>query len=245
MQMTEDVRGVVEISITPLDQFYYVSRESRDTFSTKPYIMHTALYYALGFLPTRFRVSEQSPSYKEHFLRSGLVAGLYLHPAQVVGEEDYRTRRFSVKGDAYRTEPVQENKNLLETGHQRTIEPDIGFRTFAVCRGNRDPATIADRLGPYVRVGKKMTTARIRTAVHAVEARDGTFDLGQPVARTDLKSSQYQFLGSIKTEAMAPVDLITECELEGTYATVDPTFGPGSSGTVALPVRADFLGIDE
>lgn len=241
--MTEDVTGVIELTIAPLDQYYYVSREAGDTFSTKPYVMHTALYYALGFLPTRFRVAEQSPSYEEHFRQSSLTDGVYFHPARLLKAGTYETRRFSVKGDAYRTEAVQENKNLLETGHQRTLEPGAVFRTFAICRGETDPSSVVNRINSYIRIGKKMATAHVQTAVHDVTVQDGSFELRQPVGRTDLDSSEYQFLGSLRTESMAPVDLITEGNLAGHHVRVDPVFGNPNDQKVALPVRGQFLGI--
>lgn len=247
MEMAESVRGVVELLITPLDQYYYVSRESQGTesqgtFSTKPYIMHTALYYALGFLPTRFRVAKQCPRYREHFERSTYTDGVYIHPARVVGEDTYETRRFSVKGDAYRTKPTEENKNLLETGHQRTIEPDVVFRTFAVCRNEADPHTVAGRIDSYVRIGKKMAPARVQTTVHDVTIRDGQFELRQPVGRTDLNTSEYGFVGNLQMESMAPVDLITACDLEGPHVRVEPSFG-GRQEEVALPANGRFIGI--
>lgn len=241
--MTETVNGVVELKITPLDQYYYVSQESGDTFTTKPYIMHTALYYALGFLPTRFRVAEQTPSYEDHFCRSALTDGLYLHPARLLGGGTYETRRFSVKGDTYRTEPVAENKNLLETGHQRTLSPGAVFRTFALCRHETEPEEVAEQIDSYIRVGKKMTTAHVQTAVHEVEIQEGHFELQQPVARTDLNSSQYQFLGNLRTETMAPVNLIIRSELDGEHVQVEPVFNRTTDETLALPTQGQFLGI--
>jgi len=241
--MSDEVRGVVELEITPLDPYYYVSRESGKTFSTKPYIMHTALYYALGLLPTRFRVAEQRPRYEEHFEQARGTDGSYIYPAAVIGEEGFTTRRFSVKGDAYRTEPVQENKNLVETGHQRFMNPDVSFRTFVLCRGDRCTASLEDRIPPYVRVGKKMTPASVRTAVHDVSVRYGDFDLGQPIGRSDLDPDNYVFKGNIRTEPMAPIDLITACEFEGPHVRVTPEFNPTRGEAVALPTGLSFLGI--
>lgn len=241
--MTDEVRGVVELEIIPLDPYYYVSRESGKKFSTKPFIMHSALYYALGILPTRFRVSEQNPSYQAHFEEALSGDSLYIHPAQARGGEQYATRRFAVKGDSYRTEAVQENKNLLETGHQRFIEPDARFQTFALCREDLDPTDFDSRVPTYVRVGKKMTTARVRTALHETASRSGTFELGQPIGRTDIQSDQYRFVGGIRTEPMAPVDLITDGTLEGPHVRIEPEFGSTASETITLPTNVNFLGI--
>lgn len=243
--MTEEIRGVLELEITPLDPYYYVSRESGTTFSTKPYIMHTALYYALGLLPTRFRITEQSPSYEDHFKEALGTDGSYIYPAVAVSEEQFTTRRFAVKGDAFRTEAVQENKNLVETGHQRFVDPEVRFQTFALCQGNLDPSSFEDRLPSYIRVGKKMTTARLRTDIHRVDVQSGDFQLGQPIGRTDIPSDRYDVLGNIRTEPMAPVDLITECKLRGPHVRIKPRYGRRGSGSVALPTKAHFLGSEQ
>lgn len=243
--MTEHTVGVVELEITPLDQYYYVSREAGDTFRTKPYLMHTALFYALGLLPTRFRVGEQTPSYTQHFKNADGTDGLYIHPARLIGEREHTTRRFSVKGDTFRSEAVQENKNLLETGHQRTLQPDLTFRTFVICRGRREPGAFAERISPYVRVGKKMTTAKVRTRIHEGESEEGCFELGQPVGKSDVPQDEYDVLGDITMESMAPVNILTSGNLSGPHVSITPSFGPGNDETVSLPIEAEFLGIQQ
>lgn len=241
--MTRDVAGVVELSITPLDQYYYVSRESGNTFSTKPYIMHSALFYALGLLPTRFRVGEQTPAYTEHYKQSSATDGIYIHPATVVGGAKHMTRRFSVKGDTYRSEAEQENKNLLETGHQRTYEPGIQFRTFITCDEKANAVSLANRLPAYIRVGKKMTSAALKTAVHEVVTQAGEFSLGQPVGKQDL-SAGYDILGAVSMESMAPTDLLTRSDLAGRYVRLTPEFDSNRrETTLALPTETTFLGI--
>lgn len=243
--MTDHSIGVVELEITPLDQYYYVSRESGDTFRTKPYIMHTALFYALGLLPTRFRVGDQTPSYTEHFKDSDGTDSLYIHPANIVGERNHTTRRFSVKGDTFRSEPVQENKNLAETGHQRTLQPDVTFRTFVICRDDREPNGFVENISPYIRVGKKMATAMIRTRVHKGERKVGGFDLDQPVGKSDIPQDEYDILGNVSMESMAPVDVLTGGHLYGPYVSITPSFGPQRDKSITLPTDANFLGIEQ
>lgn len=244
--MPRNVTGVVELSITPLDQYYYVSRESGDRFSTKPYIMHSALFYALGLLPTRFRVSDQTPVYTTHYERSEAAEGIYIHPATIVGGGRHMTRRFSVKGDTYRSEAQQENKNLLETGHQRTYEPNLQFRTFVTCSEGTDAPTFAQQLPSYIRVGKKMTSARLEADVHDVTPKEGRFTLDQPVGKQDISTDGYDILGSVHMESMAPVDLLTQSDLSGQYVSVDPRFGSEHRDMpVTLPTDVCFLGIGQ
>lgn len=243
--MTQHPTGVVELAITPLDQYYYVSREAGTTFRTKPYIMHTALFYALGLLPTRFRVDEQTPAYSQHFKQAVGTNDLYIHPARIVSEQEHTTRRFSVKGDSFRSEAEQENKNLIETGHQRTLQPDHTFRTFVLCRGERSSEEFAEGVPPYVRVGKKMATAHVRTRVHEAKHRVGQFELGQPVGQSDIPSDGYDVLGNVNMDSMAPVNLITKSDLSGPYVSIEPYFGQTGQDSVELPADAQFLGLQQ
>jgi CRISPR type I-D-associated protein Csc1 len=230
---------IVEVEINPLDQFYYVSREAGETFAVREYIMHTALYYAFNLLPSRFRVAEHTPSYQEHFEESDLANDLYIHPAVPVDRTSgsYTTRRFAVKGDEFRQRAEQENKNLKETGHQRFIHPETRFRTFVIA-DNRG-AELVNRLPPYIRVGKKMTVARIRTSLHTGDPHAREFELGQPVGNVDLPTDIYSVTGDVRLESMMPVNVLTEATVEGPHVNIDPDFGP--SDPVALPIEAEFL----
>lgn len=232
---------IVEVELTPLDQLYYVSRESGDDFSTRPYVMHTALYYALGLLPSRFRVLEQTPKYQSHFEESD-ASGLYIHPAipvdSVAGK--YTTRRFAVKADKFRDRAEQENKNLKETGFQRFIDPGVRFQTFVRVDGG-NPDDLADKFAGYCRLGKKMTATRVRTATHTVEPTTGTFGLDHPIGNVDMDSGVYDILGDLHMESMVPVNLITEARLDGEYVSFEPTFG-STGDTITLPTQTTFLG---
>lgn len=232
---------IVEIELTVLDQLYYVSRESGDDFGTRPYIMHTALYYALGLLPSRFRVSEQSPKYTTHFENSQAANGLYIHPATPVGDVagQYTTRRFAVKGDEFRQQSEQENKNLKETGFQRFLNAGTTLRAFARV-DNGDASRLADRFEGYCRLGKKMTSTRVRTVHHTVTPETGEFDLGHPISNVDIGTQNYRMLGNIHLEPMMPVNLITQAHLSGEFVSLTPAFG-SETGSIALPTETEFL----
>jgi CRISPR-associated protein Csc1 len=231
---------VVEVELTPQDQLYYVSRESGDDFSTRPYVMHTALYYAFGLLPSRFRVTEQTPKYQEHF-QDSVASDVYIHPAipsdSVAG--NYTTRRFAVKPDKFRDKAEQENKNLKETGFQRFIDPGVKFQTFIrVDDGGAEP--LARDLAGYCRIGKKMTATRVRTSVHQAAPKTGAFDLDHPIGNVDISTDEYELRGNVHMESMMPVNVITSAEVSGEYISITPTFG-SSQKSVALPTRTEFL----
>lgn len=238
--MTESDRlYAVECELTPQDSLYYASREAGETFSTRPFLMHTALYYAFGFFPSRFRTAEQSPSYVEH--RGGSVLGseAYVHPATAIDQPRYQTRRFAVKRDSFRTESTRGSGNFKETGHQKMIEPGVSFRTFITTTDTETLDRVREAVPPHIRIGKKMTSTRVNTHVHEVPVHSGTFSLGHPISDLDYPEDTYELQGNIHWERMAPVDLLTEAELDGRHGTVEPHFGEGD--TVSLPADAAFL----
>ena len=116
---------VLEATVQTCGEVTFTSREVGRLADTEPYILNTALYYALGVFPSRFRCAEQTPFYdddkKDH-------KDLYVHPAVSRRLQGYETRRFAVKGDNYRTESTQENRNLMETGYQKSILHGSEFR---------------------------------------------------------------------------------------------------------------------
>ena len=237
--MTEELR-VLEMDITMADNLYYVSRESGSRFSAKPYVMHTALYYALGLLPSRFRCADQTPFYDED--RKNL-SDVYVHPAVATQLKGYETRRFAVKGDSYRTESTQENRNLMETGHQKSILPDSRFRTYLVCEESEEVDWLIDRTPTYIRLGKKMSSARVEISDHGRHKPElGEFKLSQPVSVNDLDfDAEYRLLGNLNWERMNPVDLLVSGRLDGPHISLtDPT--ENEDKRIELPANAEFLG---
>lgn len=237
--MSEKLR-VLEVDITPSDNFYYVSRESGDRFSVKPYVMHTALYYAFDILPSRFRCAEQTPFYDDD---KHEAEGLYIHPAVLKELKGYETRRFAVKGDSYRTESQRMNRNLMETGYQKTILPESDFRTYIISRENEEAKDLVENSPKYIRIGKKMASSRVEvTDLGKHETKSGDFELSQPVSTKDLDlKTEYDLLRNLRWERMNPVDLLIEGELNGPHLSFTVSRGKDEE-QVELPAKAEFLG---
>ena len=237
--MTEELR-VLEVNITPSDFLYYVSRESGNRFSVKPYVMHTALYYAFDILPSRFRCAEQTPFYDDD---KDEAEGLYVHPAVSKKLEGYETRRFAVKGDSYRTESQRLNRNLMETGYQKSILPGSEFRTYIVSRDGEKASDLVKESPTYVRIGKKMASSKIEvTDLGRHEPESGDFELSQPVSTKDLDlDKEYDLLRNLRWERMNPVDLLVEGELNGPHLSFTVPRGMDEK-RVELPAKAEFLG---
>jgi len=236
--MSQGLR-VLEMDITTTDNLYYVSRESGNRFSVKPYVMHTALYYSLGIFPSRFRCAEQTPFYDDDKRE---VEGLYVHPAVSEELEGYETRRFAVKGDGYRTESQRLNRNLMETGYQKSILPGSKFRTYVVSENGEEVDRLVGESPTYIRLGKKMASARIEVAdLGKHEASSGEFELSQPVSTRDLDfDDEYDLLGNLRWERMSPVDLLIEGKLDGSHLSFTVPRGRDEE-RIELPSKAEFL----
>lgn len=238
---SKDMLYAVECAVTPQDSLYYASREAGETFMTKPYLMHTALYYAFGFFPTRFRVAEQQPSYLEHRGNSPFGEDAYVHPAEQIDRARYQTRRFAAKGDAFRSESTRGSGNFKETGHQKMVAPSTTFRTFVTTTDSEIRDELVEAIPPYVRVGKKMTSARVDVHGHEAAIESGHFSLGHPISDLDYPDGSYQLRGNVEWERMAPVDLLIGADLEGRYAEINPEFSPQLDASIKLPVDTTFL----
>jgi len=236
--MTEELR-VLEVDITPSDNLYYVSRESGNRFSVKPFVMHTALYYALDILPSRFRCAEQTPFYDDD---KDAAEGLYVHPAVVKELEGYETRRFAVKGDSYRTESQRMNRNLMETGYQKSILPGSEFRTYIISSKGGKADNLVEESPTYVRIGKKMASSKVEvTDLGRHESESGDFELSQPVSTKDLDlNKKYDLLRNLRWERMNPVDLLVEGELNGPHLSFTVPRGRDEE-RVELPAKTEFL----
>jgi len=237
--MTDGLR-VLEVDIIPGDNLYYVSRESGNRFSVKPYVMHTALYYAFGILPSRFRCAEQTPFYDDD---KDEAEGLYIHPAVLKELEGYETRRFAVKGDSYRAESQRMNRNLMETGYQKSILPGSEFRTYVVSRESKKVNDLVEASSTYVRIGKKMASTKIKiTDLGKYKSHSGDFELSQPVSTEDLDfNNEYDLLRNLRWERMNPVDLLVEGELNGPHLSFTVPRGRDEE-RVELPANAEFFG---
>ncbi len=237
--MTDGLR-VLAVDMIPGDNLYYVSRESGNRFSVKPYVMHTALYYAFDILPSRFRCEEQTPFYDDD---KDKAEGLYVHPAVLKQLEGYETRRFAVKGDSYRTESQRMNRNLMETGYQKSILPGSEFRTYVVSRQNERADDLVKESPMYIRIGKKMTSTKVDvTDLGRHEPESGDFVLSQPVSTKDLDfNNEYDLLRNLRWERMNPVDLLVEGELNGPHLSFTVSHGRDEE-RVELPANAEFFG---
>lgn len=225
------------VEITVEDDLYYVSREDGGNFSTRPYLMHTALYYAFRIFPTRFRTSVQNPHYEEDRDDGPKI---YIHPAKAKSLSGYEKRRFSVKTDSYRSKSEKENQNLMKTGHQKTIRPGSIFQTFITSNSKEKLSRQKEKLPDYIRIGKKMSSARVRCGeIVEAEIEEGSFSMDIPVSTKDLDfEEEYSVKGDLNWENMNPVDLLTDGKLQGPHADFELS---ENDSTISVPAEIGFL----
>lgn len=236
---------VIELELTVDDQFYYASQEAGDTFKTLPYLMHTALYYALGFLPSQFRSVTDTPQYEKHYKNADLAQDIYIHPATPLTDAKSTTRRFACKGDQYRTDTAPENKNLKETGFQTYLNPGTTFRTFIRVDPDSDTTAgdVVEQIPSYIRTGKKMTTTRVESHIHTTSSKTGEFELGQPIAAPDIDTDEISPYKNLQSTNLN-VTVIQRLTMTGEYVPIEPVRTPvdGIEETLALPTTTSFLG---
>jgi CRISPR-associated protein Csc1 len=235
---SESVYGI-DIELTLQDSFYYASREAGETFLTRPRVMHTALYYALGLFPSAFRIAEHTPHYVAHRESSKFGNDVYLFPAVANHEPSYTTRRFAVKPDEFRQASERGSANFKETGHMKMIDPGITFQTYAICDDKATRDTVLAELPQYARVGKKLSLARVTATRFAAPIQEGAFELSHPIADLDIDRSTYTIKGGLEWERMNPVDLITGANLVG------PHFELGADNPQTFPSDLRFLATAE
>jgi CRISPR-associated protein Csc1 len=231
---SESVFGI-DIELTLQDSFYYASREAGETFLTRPRVMHTALYYALGLFPSAFRIAEHTPRYLAHREASKFGDSVYLFPAVATTEPSYTTRRFAVKPDEFRQASERGSANFKETGHMKMIDPGITFQTYAVCDDKATRDAVLDDLPAYARVGKKLSLARVTTNSFTAQVQEGEFELAHPIADLDIDDTLYTIEGGLEWERMNPVDLIMGADLVG------PHFELDDDNSQAFPSDLRFL----
>ncbi len=238
--MTESIYGI-ELKFTPMDSFYFASREAGETFMTKEYVLNTALYYALGLFPSRFRTATQQPQYLTDRDNSYWGSAVYITPATALSQPDFQTRRFSVKKDSYRTTSERRSSNFKETGHMKTIDPGLGFRSFALCRSESKRDELLQTIPSYCRLGKKMASTQVETKPFSASEKSGEFTLGHPVGVLDVPQDEYEILGGISYEKMVPVNLLMEATIAGPHIEYSPNWDRNEEDGISLPTKAGFL----
>lgn len=225
--------GILEL----MGELFFATLEPGNRYVTKPLILNTALYYALGYAQSVYvnsagdqRSKRQQPTYIED--TAALCDRIYVSVAWPITPLRFTTENANARGDDYvqRNQPEKQmNSPTGKIGTRKQIQPGAKFRFFVLTFDGVIPD-----LPSYVRVGKKRTKALIEWKQLPVRQGSGPFTMNHPVLVDDLARMP---LGDIRFSRMIPFDVIERGRFEGSYC----SFTCSDGTEVHLPADLRFL----
>lgn len=229
---------VLEATLRTCGEVTFTSREVGRLADTEPYILNTALYYALGLTGGRYVDTSYEPTYVED---TDDLTDLYVSPAAPVSgsSPNYLTTTYNATRDEYaevnysaQDDPYVK-QNLPSYGRRRSLMQGTIFRFFVISRGCPID-TIIKHIPQYVRLGKKRGKARLDLRKRSVSSQSGEFRLNHPIGAYDHPDTPE---GNVITKAMKPTPLILQADYHGEYISIDQ----GESDHVRMPAGLTFL----
>jgi CRISPR-associated protein Csc1 len=225
--------GVLEL----MGELFFATLESGNRYITKPLILNTALYYALGYASGSYvngaadrKSKRQQPTYIED--TAACVDQIYVSVARPITPLRFTTENSNARGDDYIQQNQLEkqiNSPTGKIGTRKQIQPGGKFRFFVLTFDGAIPD-----LPSYVRVGKKRTKALIKWKSLLAKSHSGSFMMNHPVLVDDLARMP---MGDIRFSRMIPFDVIEQGRFEGSYYSFTCTDGD----KVSLPADLRFL----
>ncbi|MDR9817280.1 MAG: type I-D CRISPR-associated protein Cas5/Csc1 [Candidatus Methanoculleus thermohydrogenotrophicum] len=231
---TRAFEGILEL----MSELFFASLEPGNNYVTRPIILNTALYYALGYArggyvnkPTNRRTKKQHPAYVEE--TSEIADTIYVSPARPIGDIRYTSELANARSDEYiQYNRLREQKNTPtgKIGTRKQIQPGARFRFFVLTFDGSEPD-----MPPYIRVGKKRSKALVTWREVPVSMTDGEFLMNHPVLVDDLAEMP---VGDLSFQRMQPFDVIERGRFIGPHLVLDCG---GSAGRFELPANIRFL----
>jgi CRISPR-associated protein Csc1 len=218
---------VIEATIRTMGEVGFASREVGRLADTEPYVLNTALYYALGLASGRYVDRKFEPTYIED--TDPVADEVYVTPAVPVPapgasatRTDYITSTYSARGDDYATvnysaqNDPNAKQNLPSFGRRRVLGHGNHLRCYLVPK-SASATELHDSLPQYVRLGKKRGKARIDTRLVDARRETGEYALGHPIGAYDHAEPP---TGNVITKRMQPTPLILQGDYEGEHLAV-------------------------
>lgn len=229
---------VLEATLSTRGEVTFTSREVGRLADTEPYVLNTALYYALGFASGRYVDTSFEPTYVED---TSDVTDVYVSPAAPVPgtEPSYVTTTYNATRDEYAEvnysaqDDPYEKQNLPSYGRRRSLAQGTVLRFFVVSQ-DRPAAELKEELPGYVRLGKKRGKARLDLKRRDASRQSGEYQLNHPIGAYDHPDTPH---GNVITKSMKPTPLILQGDYEGEYITIDR----GDADRIRLPAGLTFL----
>ncbi len=230
---------VLEATLRTRGEVTFTSREVGRLADTKPYILNTALYYALGLARGRYVDTSYEPTYIED--TRGLTE-LYISPAAPTPgtAPNYITTTYNATRDEYAEvnysaqDDPNAKQNLPSYGRRRSLAHGVGLRFFILPR-SQSARHLSEQLPQYVRLGKKRGKARLDLQQRTASRQSGEFRLNHPIGAYDHSDTPN---GSVVTKSMKPTPIILQGDYDGEYLSIDR----GDEPRIRLPSNLTFLG---
>ncbi len=234
---------VLEGRIRTRGEVTFTSREVGRLADTEPYVLNTALYYALGLASGRYVDTSYEPTYVED--TADLADDVYVSPAAPVPgtNPNYVTTTYNATRDEYveinysAEDDPYEKQNLPSFGRRRSLAQGTHLRFFVVPRA-RSANSLVDELPQYVRLGKKRGKARVDFTIREATQESGSFRLNHPIGAYDHDEAP---LGNVVTKSMKPTPLILQGDYEGEHLRIDRGDPDNEPDVVELPRGLTFL----
>lgn len=234
---------VLEATIRTCGEVTFTSREVGRLADTEPYILNTALYYALGLASGRYVDTSYEPTYVAD--TDGIAEDLYVSPAAPVPgtNPNYVTTTYNATRDEYAEvnyaaeDDPYEKQNLPSFGRRRSLAQGTQLRFYLIPRG-RSASTLVSTLPQYIRLGKKRGKASLDLTVREATEQSGAFHLNHPIGAYDYDDTP---LSNVITKSMKPTPLVLQGDYKGEYLQIDRSETDTDPNSVSLPRDLIFL----
>ena len=234
---------VLEATIRTCGEVTFTSREVGRLADTEPYILNTALYYALGLASGRYVDTSFEPTYIDD--TDDIAEDVYISPAAPVPgvSPNYVTTTYNATRDEYAEinysaeDDPYEKQNLPSFGRRRSLAQRTQLRCFLIPR-NQSASELKSRLPQYIRLGKKRGKARLETSVREASEQTGSFRLNHPIGAYDHDSVPK---ANVVTKSMKPTSIILQGDYAGSHLEIDRSEAPGDPDAVSFPQELTFL----
>ncbi len=234
---------VLEATIQMCGEVTFTSREVGRLADTEPYVLNTALYYALGLASGRYVDTTFEPTYLDD--TAEIAREVYVTPAAPVQgtnpnyvtttynstRDEYAEINYSAEDDPY------EKQNLPSFGRRRSLTQRTELRCYLIPR-NQSASQLKASVPQYIRLGKKRGKARLDTTVREASEQNGSFQLNHPIGAYDHDEVP---TANVITKSMKPTPILLQGDYEGEYIKIDRSEATTEPDTVSFPRELIFL----
>ena len=203
--MTNIYRCEIELH----DSLYYATREIGRLYETEAILHNYSLCYAIGLIKSdtyRYFCKEQIPQYEEHLTQLN-EQQMYVTPARSLRHASV-LNTWKYANNNYHVEMTKTQNNIPSFGRAKEIAPESIFEFFVISQNSL-------KLPKWIRLGKWMSKAEVKTELIQVKIKTGNFTCAYPLNPLDVMFTNQVI--SYDVINMPPVSLIRNVTLNGQY----------------------------